>query len=109
MSSSSSTQLQECLDRVRLGDQAAREVLLQRSQGRLRLLTHKMLRQFPGVRRWEETDDILQELLVRLHALLDRLEVATVLDYLRLASTHLRRVLIDHARHYFGPQGLGAN
>lgn len=33
----------------------------------------------------------------------------TVRDFFRLAAWHIRRELIDLARHYFGPEGLGAN
>jgi RNA polymerase sigma-70 factor (ECF subfamily) len=32
-----------------------------------------------------------------------------VADYFRLATRQLRRELIDMARHYYGPEGLGAN
>jgi RNA polymerase sigma-70 factor (ECF subfamily) len=109
MTSPNTAQLQDCLDRLRLGDDSARQALLQHSQERLRLLTRKMLRKFPGVRRWEETDDVFQNVLVRLDRLLRETPVGTVLDYLRLASTHIRRELIDLARHHFGPRGGGAN
>jgi RNA polymerase sigma factor (sigma-70 family) len=96
----SDTALQDCLDRLRLGDPTARQRLLQSSQGRLRLLTRRMLRKYPGVRRWEETDDVLQGVLVRLDRLLHEVPVAAVLDYLRLASVNIRRELIDLARRH---------
>ncbi len=109
MSGLPSESLQECLDRLRQGDSSAREALLRTSQQRLLLLTRKMLRQYPGVRRWEETDDVFQQVLVRLDRMLDTVPVTTVRDYLRLAAMHIRHVLIDLARHYYGPQGLGAH
>src|SRR5216684_798155 len=101
--------LQGCLDRLRAGDPAAREELLRHSQERLRELTHRMLGRFGGVRRWEETDDVLQRLLMRLDPMLREIEVGTVCDYLRLAATKLRQVLLDLARYYGGPEGLGTN
>lgn len=101
--------LQGCLDRLRAGDPAAREELLRHSQERLRELTRRMLCKFGGVRRWEETDDVLQRLLMRLDPMLQQIEVGAVCDYLRLAATNLRQVLLDLARQYGGPEGLGAN
>lgn len=109
MTGQDTSRLQECLDRLRQGDPAARQALLENSLERLRLLTRKMLRQFPGVRRWEETDDVLQEVLLRLDRMLRDVTIVSVRDYLRLAATHIRRELIDLVRHYSGPQGLGAN
>lgn len=103
MGGSDSSGLQECLDRWRAGDPAARDALLRNSYERLRLLTRRMLRgHYPGVRRWEETDDVLQRVMVGLHKMLDSVEVETVLDYLRLAATHINRRLIDLARYYAG-------
>ncbi|MCI0378518.1 MAG: sigma-70 family RNA polymerase sigma factor [Gemmataceae bacterium] len=102
------SQLQDHLDRLRRGDSAARQALLQNSWERLRLLTQKMLKSYPGVKRWEETDDVLQNVLLRLDRMLRAIEVNSVRDYFRLAATHIRRELIDLARHYFGPEGLGA-
>jgi DNA-directed RNA polymerase specialized sigma24 family protein len=61
-----STQIQRCMDRLRAGDVSARDELLARASARLTRLTRKMLRDFPGVHRWEETDDVLQNAVVRL-------------------------------------------
>jgi RNA polymerase sigma-70 factor (ECF subfamily) len=83
--------------------------LLRHSRERIRKLTARMLARFPGVRRWEETDDVLQGLLIRVDQMLSRVEVPAVRDYLRLTAANLRHLLIDLTRHYFGPQGLGAN
>ena len=57
-------QLQLYLERMQAGDAAAREVLFRHACGRLERLTHKMLHGFPGVRRWEQADDVLQNALV---------------------------------------------
>jgi RNA polymerase sigma factor (sigma-70 family) len=101
--------LQNCLDRLRIGDVAAREDLLRRSQERLLTLTRRMLAGFPHVKRFEQTDDVLQNVFLRLAKMLDQMAVVSVGDYLRLAATNIRRELIDLARHYYGPRGLGAN
>lgn len=110
MSDSDTTQrLQRCLDRLHAGEESAREDLLRHSRDRLLTLTRRMLWRFPNVRRWEETDDILQQTLLRLDRMLDRVEVGSTRDFLRLAATNIRRLLIDYARHYGGPRGLGTN
>jgi len=68
-----------------------------------------MLRDFPGVQRWEDTDDVMQNAALRLHAALSTIAPPTTADFLRLAASQLRRELIDMSRHYFGPHGHGAN
>ena len=68
-----------------------------------------MLKGYPGVARWEQTDDVLQNALVRLERALQAIRTPTSLDFFRLAASQIRRELIDMARHYRGPMGLGAN
>jgi RNA polymerase sigma-70 factor (ECF subfamily) len=104
-----STQIQRCIDRLRAGDGAARDELLAHAVGRLTRLTRKMLRDFPSVHRWEETDDVLQNAFLRLCRALNEVQPETVADFFRLAAVQIRRVLIDLARRYSGAQGLGAN
>jgi RNA polymerase sigma factor (sigma-70 family) len=109
MAGPSTTDLQASLDRLRAGDSSARDALLESSRQRLVLLARRMLRRFPGVRRWEETDDVCQRVLLRLDRLLETVQPTSVRDYLRLASMHTRHVLIDLARHYHGPEGIGTH
>jgi RNA polymerase sigma-70 factor (ECF subfamily) len=100
--------LQECLERMRAGDPGARNELIRRACGRLERLTRKMLRGFPGVRRWEQTDDVLQNALIRLLRALEDVRPASVRHFFALTAEQVRRELIDLARHYYGPQGPGA-
>jgi RNA polymerase sigma-70 factor (ECF subfamily) len=109
MMESPSVHLQNCLDRLRQGDKAAREELLHAACDRLQGLTRKMLRDYRGVQRWEETGDVLQNALLRLCRALESLTPPTVGDFYRLAAAQIRRELIDLARHYYGPQGAGAH
>ena len=102
------TAIQACLDRLRGGDEAASGELLSRACGRLRALARKMLKGFPKVRRWEESDDVLQNALVRLYRALKDVPPQGVPDFLRLAALNIRRELLDLARHYYGPHGRGA-
>ena len=109
MTAGAATLIQQCLDRLRAGDPAARGELLRVSRERLKMMTRKMLRGFPGVARWEQTDDVLQNALMRLERSLAEVALDRPHDFLNLAATQIRRELIDLARHYAGPLGLGAN
>ena len=72
MNTPTSILVERCLVRLRDGDRSARDELLACACERLRRLTHKMLQQYPGVHRWEDTADVLQNSLLRLcHALDD--------------------------------------
>src|SRR6266851_5039265 len=53
-------QLQIWIDRMQAGDPTARNELLRHACERLRRLTRKMLKGFARVKRWELTDDVLQ-------------------------------------------------
>src|SRR5262249_9408482 len=50
-----------------------------------------------------------QTALMRLHRALEEVRPPSLPDYYRLAAAQVRRALIDLARHYFGPEGLGRN
>jgi RNA polymerase sigma factor (sigma-70 family) len=104
-----SVQIQAWIDRLRGGDEAARGELLGCACERLRNLARKIIKGYPNVHRWEQTDDVLQNAVLRLHRTLQQLPVETSRDFFRLAALHIRRELLDLARHYYGPQGHGAH
>jgi RNA polymerase sigma factor (sigma-70 family) len=106
--SPATTEIQGYLDRIRAGDLSAREQLFRRVGDRLERLAHRMLQGFPGVRRWEQTGDVLQNALVRLLRALPEVQPATVRQFFALSAEQIRRELLDLAKHYFGPQGAGA-
>ena len=81
-----STQIRRCIDRLRAGDATARDELLAHASHRLTRLTRKMLRDFPRVHRWEQTDDVFQNAAVRLCRALGEVQPATVADFFRLAA-----------------------
>ena len=97
------------LQRLRAGDSGSAQALLEASTKRLQLLAKRIGKNIPGVKRWEQTDDLLQNSMIRLWKALEKHRPATPLDYYRLASTIIRRELIDLSRHYFGAEGIGAN
>jgi len=102
-------QIQGWIARLQKGDPAARDALLACAAERLRRLAHRMLRTYPRVQRWEQTDDVLQNALLRLCRTLSDVPPRTATDFLRLAALNIRRELLDLAKHYYGPQGHGAH
>jgi len=99
-----SLEIQKCLDRLD-GSPPARDELICRSQERVRILVRRLLGGFSRLRRWEDSDDVLQAALPKLHASLADVRPPTVRDYYRLAAARVRRVLLDLTRHHFGPEG----
>lgn len=102
------TELQHILVAANQGDDHAFNELLIRFEGRLRCLTQRMLRNYPRLRRWEQTDDVFQKSLIRLHRSLTSAKPESVRAFIGLAATQVRRTLIDMGRHYFGVHGQGA-
>jgi len=94
--------LQALLDQ---GDENAYAELLSIASNRLRKLARKMLRDFPRLRRWEQTDDVFQTAAMRLHRSLSEVQPESVRQFFGLAATQIRRTLIDLARHHYGPEG----
>jgi RNA polymerase sigma-70 factor (ECF subfamily) len=105
----SSLELERYLVRMNAGDLQARDELFRHVAGRLERLTRKMLRNYPGVRRWCETGDVLQNALARLLRALEAVRPATLREFFGLSAEQVRRELIDLARHYYDPQGAGAH
>lgn len=104
-----SGELADCLDRLAAGDPAARDRIVEVSQARLRVLAHRLLQRFPQVRRWEETDDVLQNASLRLHRALAAIQPGSTRELLALAARQIHRELIDLARKHAGPRAYGGN
>ncbi len=104
-----SLHLQNLVSRASTGDPSASEELLDGTFQQLRKMTSLMLRNYPRLRRWEETDDIFQNAAFKLFRAIEEAKPETVAEYFGLAATQIRRTLIDLVRHHFGPYGQGAN
>ncbi len=100
---------QQLLNRLAAGDGQAREMLISHSMERLRRLARKMLRDRPAVHRWDGTDDVLQNALLRLNRALQAVSPESPQRFIGLAATQIRRELIDLHRHHYGPLGDGAH
>jgi len=101
------TQLQDWLSVLEKDD--VRSQIIEHTCERLRALARTMLRGYPGVHRWSETDDVLQNALIRLHRSLAEVKPQSARQFYGLASTQIRRELLDLARSQFGPEGIGKN
>jgi RNA polymerase sigma-70 factor (ECF subfamily) len=97
------------IQRLRSGDEEARKELLNCACERLTGLTRKLLKSFGRVKRWEQTDDVVQNALLRLYRSLADVQPESAVEFYRLAALNIRRELLDLAKHYYGPRGLGAN
>jgi RNA polymerase sigma-70 factor (ECF subfamily) len=67
-----------------------------------------MLKGYPRVKRWELTDDVLQSAVLRLWKALAKVTPSSARHFFALATVQIRRELIDLARRYYGPEGMGA-
>ena len=108
MLNDSPTQLQAWIARMNAGDNAAKNELLRYAYERLRCLARKMLRQdFPRLKNWEETDDVLQNAALRLDRALGVVPVAA----LRSSSAWPPRRSVENSWIWqalsAGPRGCG--
>lgn len=103
------TPTQACLDRLAAGDPTARNDLYLLTRDHLLSKVRAILNRFPHLRRWEGSDDVLHNAVLRLDAALSKVDVRSTQHYLALAARTIRHELIDLLRHHFGAQGLGGN
>jgi RNA polymerase sigma-70 factor (ECF subfamily) len=92
--------LHDMLARFRGGEPTALDDLIRRTGERLKRLARKMLQGFPLVLAREDSEDVVQSALVRLTRSLHEVHPPTTADFFRLAAEHLRRELLDLARHH---------
>lgn len=103
------TAIQRCIERLNANEPAARTELLQITHDRLLAMVRAQLSRSPRLRRWEQSDDVLQKVYMRLLRCFDQVPIATTREYLSLAATNMQRELIDLARYYFRETGPGRN
>jgi len=103
--------LDECLRRLAAGDPAARDRVIELCSDRLREIARRMLRSFPGVRRHDDTDDVFQGAVMRLHRALGQLadQRESPRSLMALAATQIHRELVDLARRNARTTSYAAN
>jgi RNA polymerase sigma-70 factor (ECF subfamily) len=93
-------QLHDYLDGWQAGDRDAANRLFGAIGRRLENLARRMLRGYPNVREFVETDDVYNGAVLRLLYSLQKLRPPTTRDFFNLAAAHVRRELLDLARRY---------
>lgn len=101
--------LQSLLRDFEIGDSAAINKIIEHACERLQKQTQRMLGNYSRVKRWELTDDVLQNSLIRLHRSLLEIKPETPRQFYGLAATQIRRELIDLARRHYAQTGIGQN
>lgn len=86
--------------------QAGRDGLLSFAIEHMRGVAHRMVRGFPGVRRWDETDDVVQGAALRLARTLDCVVPVDARHVLGLIAMQVRRELVDLSRRYGGAESF---
>jgi RNA polymerase sigma factor (sigma-70 family) len=95
-----SVQLRLLLERFQNGDQQAGEELFWATAQRLEGLVRHMLRDFPRLRHWVDTSDVLQGAITRLLCSLRSVHPTSTRDFFNLAATQIRRELLDLVRRF---------
>jgi RNA polymerase sigma factor (sigma-70 family) len=85
------------------GDKDSLNELMARTRDRIYALAHRMLRDYPVVQMFKETDDIVQDAQFQLWRALQDKQLGPVRDFGGLAGKLIRRALTNLARHYSGP------
>lgn len=90
----------DLISQINAGDAEAKEEILRCTAERLLALTRNMKRGYQSVARWEQTEDVYQNAMIRLHRALESLELNDLRHFLRLAALQIRRELVDLSRHH---------
>lgn len=85
------------------------EFVIEECERLFRSLAHRMLAGFPKVRRWEETDDIVQDAMLQLITKIQGIRPRSELHARRLVGLLIRRRLLDLARRYSSPNSHASN
>lgn len=103
------SRIESCIGKLAAGDQAARDELVGLACDRMRRIAHRMLQRFPKVRRWEETDDVVQNASLRLHRAVGQIVPNDARSFIGLAAVQIRRELLDLARKHAAEGAYAAN
>lgn len=103
------TFIQRALDRLRQGDLTAKNELLGFAERQLRRMARRMLHageSFTAVQRWEQTDDVFQESLIRMSRALEQVPINSVRHFFAIAAKNIRWELQTLRGRYGGRYGL---
>ena len=101
--------LEASFESLRAGDPAARERVVELVATRMRQMAHRMLQSFRFVRRWDDTDDVVQNASLRFLRALDETVPESPRHLVNLAALQIRRELVDLVRKHRGPESYAMN
>ncbi|MGY8767759.1 MAG: sigma-70 family RNA polymerase sigma factor [Pirellulales bacterium] len=103
------TKIEEILASPKPESRDSYRKIIELSMVRMQQLTHVMLRDYPHLQRWEQTDDVFQTAVIKLYRSLKEVKPKSARQFFGLAALQIRRTLIDLIRHHLGPQADAAN
>lgn len=109
MSVANTETIELLIQRFAEGDESAKGELIGVLLERFRKTASRLMKRNPRIRRWEATDDVLQQAMVRMSRCLDKIKPQTAKHLFSLVRLQISRELTDMARKYYGPEGLGYN
>jgi RNA polymerase sigma factor (sigma-70 family) len=96
--------IERCIGRLNAGDAAARAELLECAYAGLLIAVGKKLKHFARLARWEQPEDVRQDAAMKMWGALKDISPRTADEFWAMAGEQVRRVLLDLARHHFGPR-----
>lgn len=101
--------IQESLGQIADGSgrTIARGALLESAIKRIRRMVRQEISRNPGIARWEDEDDLVQEVLIRVDRAVQDARPEHVGQFFVLVGQHVRWAAIDLVRKHFGAQGIG--
>jgi len=102
-------ELEKYLELFANGDDTARQQLMRIACQRMHSMAHRMLRGFPQVRRWDDTDDVVQGASLRMNKAISDVTPVDAKHFISLAALQIRRELLDLSRKHAGPKSYAKN
>jgi RNA polymerase sigma factor (sigma-70 family) len=94
----SSTNVRDLLGKVTQQEAGATDLLFQHCMERMRILAHRLFQSRKDLHLFEESDDLLQKTLVRLHRAIHILKPSTTRAFMTIALQNMRWALKDLSR-----------
>jgi RNA polymerase sigma factor (sigma-70 family) len=104
----SNEEIETWLDRLRKGDERARDTLVTLACDQLTALAESMFRDYPRLAGCVTSQDVFQNAVIRLHRSLGEVRPASAREFFGLAALNIRRELRDLVRHHSRGQPSGA-
>ncbi len=101
--------LNSLLNLLKKGDEKSKIQIVEFSFKRFKKLAKRMIASYPLLRTKADTDDLLQNFIIRLTKAIESIVPNNSIDFFQLASVLMRNELIDMGRKLFGKDGAKKN